>query len=91
MHHLGSPQIQVAILEPQLFIDLGSSLRIIHGKRKDIGGVEHLQFLHHDFHFSGGDLGILCSLRATTHFSGDRDHTFAMQGCRLIEHITGYI
>ena len=57
--HFGPAQIEVAIFEAQFLVHLARGLRVVHRERQHFGDVEHFKFLHHDFHFAGGDFGIV--------------------------------
>src|ERR1043166_319830 len=51
--HLWTSQIEVAILESQLLVDLARGFRIIDSKRQNVCGIEYLKSAHSYFYFAG--------------------------------------
>ena len=81
--HLGPAQVEVAILEAQFLVHFAGDFRVIDRERQHIGMVQNFQCLGRDFHFAGGDFGIVRACGALADFAGDADDAFAAQARRL--------
>ena len=83
--HGGTTEIEVAILQAQLLIDLVRNFRVIHRKREHVGRIQEDQRCRRDFDFSGGDFGIVRPRRAGADLASNLHHAFTAESCRLLE------
>jgi hypothetical protein len=89
--HFRATQIEVAILQAQLFVDLVGDFGIVHGERQDFRHVQHFKRLRHHLDFAGGNLGVVRAGGTLADFAGDADDAFAAQRRGLLEQFLGPI
>jgi hypothetical protein len=78
-------------LQTQFFVYFVGYFRVIDRKREHIREVQHIQFLHSDLDFAGGNLRVVGAGGTLADFSGDADDAFAAQRGGLIEKVLGQI
>ena len=77
--HLLAPDVQVAVLDPDVLADVGAALD---GERQRVGLAEHLDRLGDDLDRAGGQLRVLVPRRAQPHLAGHPDAELGAQVVR---------
>ena len=76
--HAGAAEVEVTVGQAQVLVgDL-----LIEREGQDIGLVEDLQIVGHDFDFAGREFGIFRAFKALSHRAGDLDDVLVAQGVR---------
>ncbi len=89
--HFRATQVEISILQAQLFIDLVRDFGIVHGERQDFCHVQNLKRLRHQLDFAGRNLGVVRAGGTLSDLTRDADHAFAAQGRGLLEQFFGPI
>ena len=82
--HLGTTQVDVAVLEAVLFTDL---VRLVQLERRRLGRVQDVHLAGIDFHLARLQLGILGALGATTNLAGDLEDVLGAHALAFFEHV----
>jgi hypothetical protein len=82
--HDFAPQVQIAVLEPDLLPD-----RLVELERQRLRAVQHLQLPGQELDPSGCEIRVRSSRRPLAHQASHADHVLVPQFLRLLEHLGG--